>query len=78
MNRMELKTSLEKEQIDPRFYPIHGLTKPPIAEQGVLGKEGDKWLAYCSERREKTSLRVFESEDEACRCFLVGMEIWFS
>lgn len=70
MKRIELVTILEREQIDPRFYSIYGLTKPPIVEQCVLGREGNKWVVYYFERGERSSLRVFNTEDEACRYFL--------
>jgi hypothetical protein len=70
MNRKELKTILERERVNPRFYSISGLTKPPIDEQCVLQEEEGKWLVYYYERGERNSLRVFESEDEACRYFV--------
>jgi len=69
MNRIGLVTILEREQINPRFYSIYGLTEPPIDEQGVLGREGDKWVVYYFERGERSGLRVFDTEDQACRYF---------
>ena len=70
MNRAELKARLEEERIDPRFYSIRGLTRPPIAEQGVLGKDGDNWVVHYFERGRRNNLMVFESVDQACRYFL--------
>jgi hypothetical protein len=70
MNRNDLRAALEKERINPRWYSIGGITEPPIEEQCVLEEDKGKWLVYYLERGHKTSLRVFESEDEACRYFL--------
>ena len=70
MNREELMTRLEEERINPRYYSIFGYTESPIEEQCVLQKEGDKWAVYYLERGQKTGLKMFEYEDEACRHFL--------
>ncbi len=69
MNRKELMTKLEEERINPRYYSIFGFTEPPIEEQCVLQKEGDKWVVYYLERGQKMDLKAFKTEDEACRHF---------
>ncbi|MDM7999793.1 MAG: hypothetical protein QUS33_07310 [Dehalococcoidia bacterium] len=70
MNRYDLKAALERERIRPYLYSIVGLTAPPKEQQYVLEEEQGKWLVYYFERGERDQLRVFESEDEACRYLL--------
>lgn len=70
MDRLDLREALEKERVWPRSYSISGITRPPIEEQYVLEEDRGRWLIYYLERGEKRSLRVFLSEDAACRYFL--------
>jgi hypothetical protein len=70
MKRDELKMTLERERVNPRFYSISGVTGAPIDDQCVLREDKGKWMVYYFERGQKTSLRIFESEHEACQYFL--------
>lgn len=43
-------------------------------EQYCITKNDDKWEVYYSERGNKTGLKIFDDEDEACEYFLQKVE----
>ena len=67
MNRIELEKALQEKAINPRAYSLGGGLPN---EQYVLAEEEGKWLVYYSERGQRSGLKVFDSEDSACRYFL--------
>jgi hypothetical protein len=68
MNREELKLKLETLRIDPTAYCLSGGLPN---ERLVLNQELDgTWGVYYSERGQKSSLRVFKSEESAVQYFL--------
>ena len=68
MNREELRRRLEREGIMKTAYSLGGADD---GEQHVLRQApGGKWSVYYSERGEKSGLRLFDTEHEACECLL--------
>jgi hypothetical protein len=63
MNKKELEIRLIKEGIRADSYHLEGGLPN---ESFTLNKNGNQWEVYYSERGNKTDLRVFESEEEAC------------
>ena len=66
MNISQLKTQLEEAGFRRDAYSLKGGLPN---EAYCLNKLSDKWEVYYSERGQKTNLKVFDSEDEACRYF---------
>jgi len=68
MNRDELKTRLEQVGVDPTTYSLGGGLP---SERYVLNQaQSQRWEVYYSERGEKSSLRIFDSESDATQYFL--------
>ncbi|MEI7731570.1 MAG: hypothetical protein WCO56_18495 [Verrucomicrobiota bacterium] len=68
MNKFELKTKLEQAGICSAAFTLDGGLPN---EQYVLNQEAKgKWEVYYSERGQKTGLRYFDSESDACQFFL--------
>ena len=67
MNRMELKSILEKEGVAKNLYSLYGGLP---SESYCLDKQNNKWEVYYSERGSKTDLEIFDTEDVACQYFL--------
>ena len=71
MNTHDVIIELENNNIDPRFYSVHGETGLPIDGQYVIDKAGKyTWIVYVIERGERVEEMRFAKEDEACRYFL--------
>lgn len=66
MNKEELKTVLQREGIDSRFYSLHGLAGSSYDDVQILEQEGSKWIVYYVERGEKSQIHLFNTENEAC------------
>ncbi len=67
MNKNQLKERLEKSGVNPVAYSLDGGLPD---ERYVLSQEpGGQWGVYYSERGEKTGLRIFDSESNACSYF---------
>jgi hypothetical protein len=68
MNKAELKTKLEQSGVYAEAYFLDGGLPN---ERYVLSQEASgRWDVYYSERGQKTGLRSFDSESEACEFFL--------
>jgi len=63
MNRAELRSAADREQIRRGAYCLEGGLPP---QQYVLSIENGGWCVYYSERGLKTEPEWFETEDEAC------------
>ncbi len=66
MNKRELEQKLINENIDSNSYWLEGGLPN---EAHCLGKNGDVWEVYYSERGRKTKLKTFTAEEEACAYF---------
>ena len=66
MNKRELKEVLAKENISEEFYSLEGGFP---YDKYCLFFNGEIWEVYYSERGEKISLKVFDSEEVACDYF---------
>jgi hypothetical protein len=64
MNRDELQSVLEKNQVAPIAYSLGGglPNEKYVLDQGI-----DKWSVYYSERGQKSGERIFNTEDAACQ-----------
>jgi hypothetical protein len=68
MNREILKTELTLLGVEPHAYSLDGGLP---SERHVISEESDgKWGVYYSERGQKTGLKIFDSESDACVFFL--------
>lgn len=63
MKKNELERKLVAENINPYSYSLEGGLPN---EAFCLGKYGESWEVYYSEKGSKTSLKTFMTEDEAC------------
>jgi hypothetical protein len=66
MTKSELKQQLIKENIRTDSYCLDGGLPN---ESFCLNNNGKAWEVYYSERGQKTGLKTFHSEDEACNYF---------
>lgn len=66
MTKTELEQRLIEENIPKWSYSLNGGLPN---EACCLSKNGQIWEVYYSERGLKTSLKVFQTEDEACDYF---------
>lgn len=66
----ELKKTLDREKIDPRYYSLNGLDDPNYYDRLILDNQNNQWLVYYYERGTKDDIRVFPTEEEACRYIL--------
>lgn len=66
MTKSELLQRLRSEHIPERYYSLDGGMPP---ERWVLAKSKSGWEVYYSERGEKSGLKVFNSEHDACEHF---------
>ena len=67
MNREEVQRTLKDKGISEDMYSLNGGLPN---ESYCLEKGKDVWEVYYSERGVKTSLRLFDTEDEACQHLL--------
>ena len=63
MNRDRLRELARAEGIRDESFSLDGGLPP---EQYVLAVSAGGWDVYYSERGERTGLKTFETEDEAC------------
>lgn len=63
MKKHELEKKLKERNINPYIYCLDGGLPN---EAHTLGKNGDLWEVYYSERGNKSQLKTFLTEDEAC------------
>ena len=61
MKRIELAQYMKKNGISDK-----AISFLPCNEKYCLINDGNKWVIYFDERRERTYYFEFESEDEAC------------
>ncbi|HBV96365.1 MAG TPA: hypothetical protein DEF36_04925 [Desulfotomaculum sp.] len=66
MKLNELRQRLIREHVLKNAYSLDGGLPN---EKYCLGYIGGLWETYYSEMGQKTSLKVFETEDEACNFF---------
>ncbi|MQB02342.1 MAG: hypothetical protein GEU78_19310 [Actinobacteria bacterium] len=64
MDRYQLRNFLDREGISRNAYAFG---RPGRDEQSVLSPIEGGWTVYYWERGLKTSVKEFETEDEACR-----------
>jgi len=75
MDTKELNNKLKKLSIPSDAYStIGGLPN----EAFCIGNNEGKWETYYSERGNKTGLKSFDSEEEACEYFLSWMKRTFN
>lgn len=66
MNKKELFILLKKKKIDDDIYSLEGGLPN---EMYCLEKNEQHWEVYYSERGNKTGLKLFSTEHEACLFF---------
>lgn len=66
MTKRELEKKLNVSNIDKLAYDLNGGLPN---EAYCIEKIGEKWVTYYSERGQRTSLKKFETEQEACQYF---------
>lgn len=66
MKKIELKQRLIDENVPAQEYSLEGGLPN---EACCLAQNEGKWEVYYSERGTKTSLKVFDKEEEACDYF---------
>lgn len=64
MDIVELKAVLQNDRIPKDFYSLQGGSPN---ESYCIAKRGNNWEVYYSERGTKTDLKIFDTEDEACK-----------
>lgn len=64
MDSIELKKIFERERIPKDLYSLKGGLPN---ESYCLEKNTDKWEVYYSERGIKSDLKVFDTEEAACK-----------
>lgn len=66
MNLQELESKLKEAKIRNSFYSLSGGLP---SEAFCINSTGKGWEVYYSEHGEKTNLRTFNTESEACEYF---------
>lgn len=66
MNKNELKQKLISSNIPKDTYSLEGGLPN---EAYCINQNEDKWEVYYSERGQKSGLKIFDSEEEACEYF---------
>ncbi len=66
MNKEELSILLKKEKINDDMYSLEGGLPN---EMYCLEENGGRWEVYYSERGNKTGLKLFSTENDACLYF---------
>ncbi|MGB8956755.1 MAG: hypothetical protein WCC10_15375 [Tumebacillaceae bacterium] len=66
MNSKELESNLTAVDIPKESYSLSGGL---FNEVYCLGQAGAQWEVYYSERGNKTSLKIFLNEEDACQYF---------
>lgn len=74
MRVKELKVILKKENINPVDYDILGIGHVKGYDGYVLQKDaGGRYQLFYEERGQKEILGAYQTEEEACMCFLQKM-----
>jgi hypothetical protein len=68
MNIQQLIGELKRLDVNPRSYSIGKMTQ--LGEDYTVLQVNDGWEVFYNERGNKNTLKVFDTEDEACRAFL--------
>ena len=66
MNVAELKLKLDEQGIHPGEYSLNGEKHPDaliLEERGLIGE----WVVYIWERNKEVDLKIFITEDFACK-----------
>lgn len=71
MNLMQLELELKKTNIPKYSYSLKGGLPNEVF---CISNETRKWEIYYSERGNKTSLKTFEFEQEACDYFFTWIK----
>lgn len=71
MTLKELDIELKKHDIPDDSYSLQGGLPNEVF---CITKENEKWETYYSERGNKTALKFFDFEDEACNYFLMWIK----
>lgn len=66
MNIEELKARLMSEKIKPDMYSLNGGLPN---EMYCIARKSELWEVYYSERGNKTGLKTFQNEEDACMYF---------
>lgn len=66
MNRQQLEQRLKQENINEYYYSLEGGLPN---EAFCLNKNNEIWEVYYSERGNKSQLKIFELEEDACEYF---------
>ena len=66
MNIRELKARLIEKRIPTEYYSLDGGYPN---EAYCIGNTKNKWEVYYSERGNKSSLKMFDAEEDACNYF---------
>lgn len=69
MNLSELACLLEQLELHPNAYSI-GIGIPEADETYCLVQENGVWRIYYAERGQRSDMREYVSEEEACNAFL--------
>ena len=74
MNKTQLEDALKNSSTPSDAYSLEGGLPN---EAYCLDKEDGKWIVYYSERGSRTSLKSFDSEEDACKHFakLLGLSV---
>ncbi len=75
MTKRELEKNLNELNIDKLAYDLNGGLS---SDAHCIEKIGGKWYTYYSERGQRTSLKEFETEQEACQYFLDWLKYVFN
>ena len=65
LKKTELERKLIKMNIRPDMYSLKGGLPN---EKFCLSEANGRWEVYYSERGNKTGLKEFDNEDDACQC----------
>jgi len=65
MNIHQLELKLKSENFPVHAYSLNGGYPN---EAFCIGQNNGKWEVYYSERGNKSSLKIFDTEEEACVC----------
>ena len=71
MNTAELGIKLKQENIDSSVYSLTGGLP---SEAYCLGQIGSQWEVYYSERGDKSKLKTFSQENDACQYFYTWLK----
>ncbi len=71
MNLMELEIELKKLEIPVNSYSLKGGLPN---EAFCISSDNNQWEIYYSERGNKTLLKSFQSEQEACDYFILWVK----